>query len=83
MDLDSKNIQLQFEGFCKTPSLWKNDDIFDLQQFQFKNTSTSTFEGEIPKYLRLGKRVERFVAHELKQDTSITILAEKYWNTFI
>jgi len=76
LDLDKKNIQLQFEGFCKTPSLWKNDNIFDLQQFQFKNTSTTTFEGEIPKYLRLGKRVERFVAHELKQDTSITILAE-------
>lgn len=76
LDLNSKNIQLQFEGFYKTPSLWKNAEIFDLQQFHFKNTTTTTFEGEIPKYLRLGKRVERFVAHQLKQDTSIEVLAE-------
>ncbi|MBI9042157.1 DUF1853 family protein [Lutibacter sp.] len=76
LDLDSKNIQLQFEGFCKTPSLWKNATIFELQQFDLKITSTTTFEGELPKYLRLGKRVERFVAHQLKQDTTISILAE-------
>jgi hypothetical protein len=76
LDLNSKNIQLQFEGFCNTPSLWNNADIFDLQQFHIKNISTSTFEGEIPKYLRLGKRVERFVAHQLKQNITISILAE-------
>lgn len=76
LDLNSKNIQLQFEGFCNTPSLWNNADIFDLQQFHIKNNSTSTFEGEIPKYLRLGKRVERFVAHQLKQNITISILAE-------
>ena len=76
LDLNSKNIQLQFEGFCKTPTLWKNDAVFDLQQFQIKNNTTTTFENEIPKYLRLGKRVERFVAHQLKQNASISILAE-------
>lgn len=76
MDLDSKNIQLQFEGFCRTPSLWKNDEIFDLFQFELKHSSTTTFEGEIPKNLRLGKRVERFVAHQLNQNSSISKLAE-------
>lgn len=76
MDLNSKNIQLQFEGFCKTPSLWKNDAIFNLHQFKFNNHLITTFEAEIPKFLRLGKRVERFVAHQLKQDTAISILAE-------
>ena len=76
MDLNSKNIQLQYEGFCKTPSLWKNAEIFDLQQFHFNNNSTTTFEGELPENLRLGKRVERFVSHQLKQDSTISILAE-------
>lgn len=76
MDLDSKNIQLQYEGYCKTPSLWENAEIFDLHQFEIKNTLTTTFEGKLPKNLRLGKRVERFVAHQLKQNASITILAE-------
>ncbi|REE82882.1 hypothetical protein BX611_0157 [Lutibacter oceani] len=76
MDLNTKNIQLQYEGYFNTPSLWNGDKIFGLKQFKINKFPTSKFEGAIFKNLRLGKRVERFVTHELNQHQGIKILAE-------
>ena len=76
MDLNSKDIQLQYEGFLNTPLLWKSDIVFGLKQFENPNLKTTSFEGNIRKNLRLGKRVERFVNHELNQFESINIIAE-------
>lgn len=75
LDLNSKDLQLQYEGFLNTPLLWKNDTIFDLEQFEIQSNKTTTFEGNIEKNLRLGKRVERFVEHQLKNISSIKTLA--------
>ena len=61
MDLNTKDIQLQFQGFLNTPLLWKNDAIFGLLQFKIPNEKHSQFNAPISKNLRLGKRVERFV----------------------
>ena len=76
MDLNSKDIQLQYEGFLNTPLLWKSEAIFGLKQFEIPLTKPTIFEGGIQKKLRLGKRVERFVENELKNHKSISILAK-------
>ena len=76
MDLNSKDIQLQYEGFLNTPLLWKSEAVFGLKQFEISITKPTTFEGIIQKKLRLGKRVERFVNEELKQQENIQILLE-------
>ncbi|MBL4569495.1 MAG: DUF1853 family protein, partial [Flavobacteriaceae bacterium] len=75
MDLDSKNIQKQYEGFISTPVLWK-EDLLGLPQLQLKTTTTSVFDGELTKKTRLGKRVESFVSHHLQQFDNITIVQE-------
>jgi len=76
MDLKTKNIQLQYEGFLNTRQLWKNNEVFGLQQFELSNIKSTTFEGLLQKNQRLGKRVESFLSHLLKQDSTIKILVE-------
>lgn len=76
MDLNSKDIQLQYEGFLNTPQLWENNEVFELQQFELPKIKIAKFEGVLPKTQRLGKRVESFLSYQLKQNTSIKILVE-------
>jgi hypothetical protein len=76
MDLNTKDIQLQYEGFLNTPLLWKSDAILGLAQLNLPTENSTSFNSAIPKNLRLGKRVERFISHELQQYSSIKILAE-------
>jgi len=76
MDLNTKDIQLQFQGFLKTPLLWKSEAIFELTQLEIPKEKHSKFNASISKNLRLGKRVERFVKNELEQFSSIKIVAE-------
>lgn len=76
MDSHSKNIQLQYEGYVNTPQLWKNNEVYQLQQFEFPPKNTTVFNAEIPKNIRLGKRVELFVFHELKQYSTFKILVK-------
>jgi hypothetical protein len=73
---NSKQIQLQFEGYFNTPLLWNSTSIFGLKQLELPVTKPTPFNGEIPKNLRLGKLVEHFVAHELSQQNNIEILAQ-------
>lgn len=76
MDLKSKSIQLQYQGYLNTPLLWKKDTVLGLCQFKLKETPTNPFNETIPDNLRLGKRVERFVSAELYQNINIEILLE-------
>ncbi len=76
MDLNSKEIQLQYEGFLQTPLLWSSKEIFSLEQLNLSKKQVTIFEENIQKKLRLGKRVERFVCNELNQHKTITILKE-------
>lgn len=71
-----KDLQLQYEGFLKTPFLWHGKGVFDLEQYATLTAQTTSFKQEITQKLRLGKLVERFVSFELNQDCSISILAE-------
>ena len=76
MDLNTKDIQLQYDGFLNTPFLWNSDAVFQLQQIELPKKKLPTFNSYIAKNLRLGKRVERFISHELQHNSSIKILAE-------
>ncbi len=68
-------LQKRYEGYLKTPFLWKNDVVFNLLQFN-NVAAVSKFDVEIDDSLRLGKYVERFVAFELRQQKHIRVLAE-------
>jgi len=76
MNLNAKDIQLQYEGYLNTPQLWNNDVIFGLAQLKIPKTKHTKFNTSISKNLRLGKLVERFVKSEFEQIPSIKILAE-------
>lgn len=70
-----KSIQLQYEGFLKTAFLWKNNAVFELQQFEIP-LAFKRFKTIIDPKLRLGKHIERFVSFQLEQEENITIIAE-------
>ena len=67
--------QQRFEGFLKTPVLWKSNELYNLTQFEIKQAAIS-FHTAIDSKLRLGKYVERFVSHQLASDHTIEMIAE-------
>lgn len=75
MDFNSREIQLQYEGFLNTSFLW-NDSFYGLDQLVLPKISTTKFEGNLTKSPRLGKRVESFVSCYLQQFENIDIHQE-------
>ncbi|WP_236958216.1 DUF1853 family protein [Joostella atrarenae] len=78
MDIKSKHIQQQYEGYLQTPALWENVPVFGLHQFKTPKQAITVFNRETPKNLRLGKLVEFFVSSELSQNNDIKTLLENY-----
>ncbi len=76
MKENSKDIQLQYEGFLKTPLLWEKDTVFGLTQFEVNSAKTTQFNSFEKAEIRLGKRVEQFSFFTFQQDSTIQILAE-------
>jgi len=76
MNPKSREIQNQFQGYKNTPLLWENNAVLGLEQFVLPDRSDIIFNEQVPDNLRLGKRVERFVSQELKQNNKIEILLE-------
>ena len=76
MDVTSKNIQLQYQGYLKTPLLWEDHDLLGLEQLKLSPANTTHFDQNIANQMLLGKRVERFVHEELKQQENVQILIE-------
>ncbi|WP_372937907.1 DUF1853 family protein [Seonamhaeicola sp.] len=68
-------LQKRYEGFLKTPVLWQNKSVFNLQQFEIE-TQFSKIDIEVDETLRLGKYIERFVSFELLQQPDTSIIAE-------
>jgi len=64
-------IQKQYEGFLQTPNLWKGSSIASLEQFEL-NAHPHRIKLAKPE-LRLGKRVEQFVAFQLEKEGSSVI----------
>lgn len=68
-------LQKRYEGFLKTPVLWKGNSIFSLQQFEI-NSKLNKIDIVVDDKLRLGKYIERLVSFELNKYQDISILAE-------
>jgi hypothetical protein len=68
-------LQKRYEGFLKTPCLWKGNTVFNIQQFEIISTSDK-IEIDVFEKIRLGKYVERLVSFELEQQNNISVLAE-------
>ena len=68
-------LQKRYEGFLKTPLLWKSEAIPNLVPFKIVSKSDK-IDIDIDEKLRLGKYVERLVSFQLEQQKSISILAE-------
>lgn len=75
MHQKTKDIQKRYDGFLQTPCLWKNNGVFNLNQFDIKQNS-SKINIKIDEKLRLGKYIERFVSYQLEQEKDIVILCE-------
>lgn len=75
MPQKTKLLQKRYEGFLQTPCLWKDNTVFDLEQFKIDEKSTK-INIEIDEKIRLGKYIERLVSFQLSQENSITILCE-------
>src|SRR5690606_34795189 len=76
MDMKSKQLQQQYQGYLQTPLLWDKQAGFDLQQFEIPKQETIIFNRKTAKNLRLGKLVEQFVSTELNSVKEISILLE-------
>lgn len=70
-----KEIQLQYEGYYNTPLLW-HGSLKELSQLELPQLTINSFQGSLSDTIVLGKRVERFVSHELQQHEDISVLAE-------
>ncbi|MGC1203510.1 MAG: DUF1853 family protein [Flavobacteriaceae bacterium] len=68
-------LQKRYEGFLKTPLLWKSKAILNLKPFEIVSESNK-IDIEIDEKLLLGKYVERLVSFQLEQQKNISILAE-------
>jgi hypothetical protein len=68
-------LQKRYEGFLKTPLLWKSEAIFNLKPFEIVSKSNK-INIEIDEKLRLGKYVERLASFEFEQQKNSSIIAE-------
>ena len=69
-------IQQQYQGYLNTPLLWKENGLLGLHQLELPIQHILEFNDKISDHLRLGKRVERFVSAELKQNACVEVLLE-------
>ncbi|WP_296317127.1 DUF1853 family protein [Winogradskyella sp. UBA3174] len=68
MDL---NTILRYKGCFETPSLWKRDTVYELNQLDLDFEPNFDITKLTLKNHRLGKQVEAFINHQLKQQDSI------------
>ena len=75
MNVRSKNIQLQYQGFLNTPLLWKNRAINRMYHLELNDNKTHKLTDIQLPNVRLGKRVEQFVMSYLKHFKNIQTLS--------
>lgn len=69
-------IQQQFKGFINTPFLWVDPTPFGLEQYSivYNTRDYPNVSSNIP--IRLGKRIERFLSHQLHFQKGISHILE-------
>jgi hypothetical protein len=68
MDLITK---LRYQGYVATPTLWKDQTGFEFNQIELNLEAEAIDDSTLFKNKRLGKLVEEFVFHQLKQQDSV------------
>ena len=71
-----KRLLLQYKGYQNTPLLWSEDAIYGLYQFPLMIQPKILFQKSLPDRMRLGKRVEQFIGHDLSQSNQVKVIAE-------
>ncbi|WP_196887896.1 DUF1853 family protein [Aureivirga sp. CE67] len=76
--LSSKHIQKLYEGYLKTSIIDFSNYQIPFQQFLLENKKTTQFDASLHTEVnRLGKLVERFVLHQLKNEQEgVEVLVE-------
>ncbi|BAO77306.1 DUF1853 family protein [Winogradskyella sp. PG-2] len=69
MDLITK---LRYKGYLATPPLWKDNDVSQYNQVILSDNSEIIDNSDKFKNKRLGKLVEEFVNHQIKQESAYT-----------
>ncbi|MBF8150654.1 DUF1853 family protein [Winogradskyella sp. F6397] len=72
----NKSTLLRYKGFVKTPSLFKTNDFTEFSQIELDSTPKPIDNTAVFKNQRLGKLVEEFVFHQLRQDASVHWIVE-------
>ncbi|MTE25702.1 DUF1853 family protein [Winogradskyella ouciana] len=67
---------LRYQGFSKTPLLWKESFLFPYKQLHFNLERTTIGESLFKENIRLGKLVEEFTFDQLKQHPNVNWIAE-------
>ncbi|HIP31927.1 MAG TPA: DUF1853 family protein [Crocinitomicaceae bacterium] len=71
-----KEIQAQYDGFNSSPLLWNNSKTFQLNQYIIDSPRKNIYDQVIESKVRLGKRVELFLLHQLKNNEQISNIHE-------
>lgn len=76
MSTTEHQIQLQYRGFCNTPNLWHNNDVYGLKQFDsLQNNKQESYSAFTALPTRLGKRVELFALDQITKSPNTTLIA--------
>ena len=67
MDFTQKQVQAQYAGCLETPFLWENCALLGMKQLEIEPQNTLVFDDNFSQNERLGKRVEHFVSHKIRQ----------------
>jgi len=73
MDLVTK---LRYQGYTSTPPLWEGDTLSPFKQIELTSNSENIDDAQVFKSQRLGKLVEAFVFHELKQQDAVSWICD-------
>lgn len=69
-------IDLQYQGFVKTPLLWYGKNVKSLNQFNLPVLRPLIYPVGPIKEIRLGKRVEQFLSYFIQQNPNYNLLAK-------
>ncbi len=70
------NLQRNFEGYLNTPLLWQDAEVYGFKQMIINGLTRQFSSDESTNNLHLGKLLEQFVFHQLKDDSTCSILAK-------
>lgn len=68
--------KLRYQGYLSTPPLWEGDAVSPFQQIELTRNFEDLDDSAVFKNQRLGKLVEAFVFHQLKQQNTVAWICD-------